>query len=243
MQTDAPAEADASDNALLRDILASECSRWSACLEPVSLACGQVLSEAGRASDHVYFPTTAIVSMLYLAEDGASSELAVIGCEGIVGVSLFMGVNTMPYRAVVQSAGLGFRLRAQLVSDEMRGGGVLLQVLLCYAQTLMNQLAQTAACNSYHSIDQLLSRRLLLALDRVPSGVLMMSQERLASLLGVRREGVTGAALRLQAAGAIRYSRGRIDVLDRAQLVLQALDRPLARRRAGGDRLAQALRA
>ncbi len=241
MQVDSPIDAGARGNSLLRAIPASEWSHWSAYLEPVHLACGQVLSESGCAPDHVYFPTTAIVSMLYLAEDGASSELAVIGHEGMVGISLFMGGKTMPYRAVVQNAGQSFRLRAQLVSDEIRPGGVLLQMLLRYAQTLMSQLAQTAACNRYYSIDQLLSRRLLLALDRVPSGVLMMSQELLANLLGVRRESVTAAALRLQAAGVIRYSRGRIDVLDRAQLVLQSLDRPLAGRRAGKDRHRQAL--
>ena len=225
-----PADADPRSNALLFSIPASEWSRWSIYLEPVSLTRGQVLSEPGRAPGYVYFPTTAIVSLLYMTEDGASSELAIIGHEGIVGVSQFMGGNTMPYQAVVQSAGKGFRLRAQVVSDEMQRGGALLQMLLRYAQTLMDQVAQTAACNRYYSIDQLLCRRLLLALDRVPSGVLLMTQELLAGLLGVRREGVTAAALRLQAAGAIRYSRGRIDVLDRAQLALQALDRPLARR-------------
>ena len=225
-----PADADPRSNALLGAIPAPEWSRWSIYLEPVHLASGQVLSESGRAPAHVVFPTTAIVSLLYTTENGASSELAVIGHEGIVGVSLFMGGNSMPFQAVVQSAGLGFRLRAQVVDEEMRRGGVLQLLLLRYAQTLIDQVAQTAACNRYYSIDQLLCRRLLLALDRVPSGVLMMTQELLAGLLGVRREGVTAAALRLQAAGAIRYNRGRIDVLDRAQLALQALDHV----RAGG---------
>ncbi len=227
-----PADADPRSNELLHAITASEWSRWSVYLEPVRLTRGQVLSESGRAPGYVYFPTTAIVSLLYMTEDGASSELAVIGHEGIVGVSLFMGGNTMPYQAVVQSAGLGFRLRAQLVDDEMQRGGAMQLLLLRYVQTLMHQVAQTAACNRYYSIDQLVCRRLLLALDRLPTGVLMMTQELLASLLGVRREGVTAAALRLQAAGAIRYSRGRIDVLDRAQLALQARDRPLAHQHA-----------
>jgi CRP-like cAMP-binding protein len=218
---------DSRGNSLLRTIPASDWARWSLFLEPVRLARGQILSEPGHAPGYVYFPTTAVVSLVYATEDGGSSELAVIGHEGMVGVSQFMGGNTMPYQAVVQSAGLGFRLRAQVVSDEMERGGALLQMLLRYAQTLMNQVAQTAACNRYYSIDQLLCRRLLLALDRMPSGVLMMTQELLAGLLGVRREGVTAAALRLQAAGAIRYSRGRIDILDRALLAFQVMERPL----------------
>lgn len=218
---------DSRGNSLLRAIPASDWARWSLFLEPVQLARGQILSEPGRAPGYVYFPTTAVLSLLYATEDGGSSELAVIGHEGMVGVSQFMGGSTMPYQAVVQSAGLGFRLRAQVVSDEMERGGALLQMLLRYAQTLMNQVAQTAACNRHYSIDQLLCRRLLLALDRMPSGVLMMTQELLAGLLGVRREGVTAAALRLQAAGAIRYSRGRIDILDRALLAFQVMERPL----------------
>ncbi len=224
---------DPRSNALLAAIPAAQWSRWSAYLEPVNLARGQVLSDSGLASGYVYFPTTAVVSLLYMTEDGASSELAVVGHEGIVGVSLFMGGSTMPYQALVHSAGLGFRLRAQVVSDEMRRGGASTQLLLRYVQTLMDQLAQTAACNRYYSIDQLLCRRLLLGLDRVPSGALMMTQELLASLLGVRREGVTAAALRLQAAGAIRYSRGRIDVLDRAQLTLRAIGGPIGCNLAG----------
>jgi CRP-like cAMP-binding protein len=239
MRANTPASADPRGNALLRAIPASEWARWSRCLEPVRLAHGEVLSDPGRAPAYVYFPTTAILSLLYATEDGGSSELAVIGHEGMVGVSLFMGGNTMPYQAVVQSAGLGFRLRAQVVSDEMERGGALLQMLLRYAQTLMNQVAQTAACNRYYSIDQLLCRRLLLALDRKPGGALMMTQELLAGLLGVRREGVTAAALRLQAAGAIRYSRGRIDILDRALLALQVLERPLACAPSGDRRQGQ----
>ena len=205
------ADVDPRSNALLCSITASEWCRWSIYLEPVKLSFGQVLSEPGRASAYVYFPTTAIVSLVYMTEDGASSELAVIGHEGIVGISQFMGGDTMPYQAMVQGAGLGFRLRAQVVSDEMQRGGALMQ------------------------------RLLLLALDRMPSGVLPMTQELLASLLGVRREGVTAAALRLQASGAIRYSRGRIDVLDRAQLSVQALDRPLTGRHNGKPSIGHAL--
>ena len=243
MQTLPLATSNPRTNALLRAIPAPDWSRWSAYLEPVKLSLGQVLSESGRAPAYVYFPTTAVVSLLYMSADGASSELAVIGHEGMVGISLFMGGNAMPYQAVVQAAGLGFRLRAQVVSDEMQRGGVLLQLLLRYAQTLMDQVAQTAACNRYYSIDQLLCRRLLLGLERVHSDVLMMTQELLSSLLGVRREGVTAAALRLQATGAIRYSRGRIDVLDRAQLSLRVVGKPLARNRAGDSRHAAALAA
>jgi CRP-like cAMP-binding protein len=211
-------EPDPRTNALLRAIPAREWRRWSDYLEPVCLPLGMVLSESGRAPGYVYFPTTAVVSLLYLTRDGASSELAVIGREGMVGIPLVMGGNAMPNHALVQSPGQGFRLGAQVVIEEMRRGGELLALLLRYAQALMDQVAQTALCNRYYSIDQLLSRRLLMAHDRVPSGVLMMTQELLSSLLGVRREGVTTAALRLQACGAIRYSRGRIDILDRAQL-------------------------
>ena len=179
---------------------------------------GAVLSESGRTPAHVYFPTTAIVSLLYLTRDGGSSEIAVVGNEGMVGISAFMGGNAMPSQAVVQSAGWAYRLRAQAVKDEVDSAGPVLMMLLQYTQTLMAQVAQTAACNRYHSIEQLLCRRLLLGLDRLPSLAMQMTQELLANLLGVRREGETAAALRLQEAGVIRYSRGRIDVLDRQLL-------------------------
>jgi len=221
-------------NALLRAIPTPEWRRWSNYLEPVCLPLGQVLSESGRAPGYVYFPTTAVVSLLYLTQDGASSELAVIGYEGMVGIPLLMGGNAMPNQAVVQNTGDGFRLRAQVVIEEMQRGGELLTLLLRYTHALMEQVAQTALCNRYYSIDQLLSRRLLMGLDRVPSGVLMMTQELLASLLGVRREGVTAAALRLQASGAIRYNRGRIDILDRAQLEQRANGQPPASHAVGG---------
>ena len=209
---------DPRDNQLLAGLPQAERQRWLPYLEPVHLALGQVLSESGRAPAYVYFPTTAIVSLLYMTRYGASSEIAVVGKDGVVGVSLFMGGNATPSQAVVQSAGQGYRLRAQAVKDEVDRGGPVLHMLLRYTQSLMEQVAQTAACNRYHSIDQLLARRLLLGLERLTTDALVMTQEHLANLLGVRREGVTAAALKLQQAGVIRYSRGRIDVLDRQRL-------------------------
>lgn len=195
MRTRTALFSDPRTNCVLRAIPMSDWSRCSAYLEPVHLAIGQVLSEPGCIPGYMFFPTTAVVSLLYVSEDGASTELAFIGNEGMVGISLLMGGSAMPYQAVVQSAGLGFRLRAQIVIDEIERSGAVLQLLLRYAQTLMEQVAQTAACNRYYSTDQLLCRRLLLALDRIPSGVLMMIQELLANLPGVRREGMTVAAL------------------------------------------------
>jgi CRP-like cAMP-binding protein len=155
-----------------------------------------------------------------MTQDGSSSEVAVVGNDGVVGISLFMGGNTSPSQAVVQSAGLGYRLRAQLVKDEVDRAGAVLHMLLQYTQAMIAQVAKTAACNRYHSIDQLMCRRLLLGLDRLPSDMLLMTQELMANLLGVRREGVTAAALKLQQAGIIRYSRGQIVVLDRPRLEL-----------------------
>jgi len=217
-----PAPAPVSDpraNQILRALPASAWARWAPYLELVELPLGQVLSESGRTPAYVYFPTTAIVSLVYMTEDGASSEIAVVGNDGVVGISLIMGGNTTPSQAVVQSAGQGYRLRAQQVTAEVDSGGAVLQMLLRYMQALIAQVAQTAACNRYHTIDQLLCRRLLLGLERAPSpDALVMTQELLANLLGVRREGVTAAALKLQEAGVIRYSRGRIDVLDRQRL-------------------------
>lgn len=216
--TTTPPRSDPRSNQLLATLPQEVWERWQPYLEPVDLVLGQVLSEAGRMSAYVYFPTSAIVSLLYMTEDGGSSEVAVVGKDGIVGISLVLGGNAMPNQAVVQSAGAGYRLRAGAVTSEVQRGGIVLQMLLGYAHSLMGQMAQTAACNRYYSIEQLLCRRLLLALDRVPSTALMMTQELLANLLGVRREGVTAAALKLQRAGVIRYQRGRIDVLDRARL-------------------------
>ena len=179
---------------------------------------GQVLYESGGTMQHVYFPTTAIVSLLYVMENGASAEIAVVGNEGIVGVSLFMGGGSTPSRAVVQSAGEGFRLNAQALKDEFDQAGPVLHLLLRYTQALITQMAQTAVCNRHHALDQQLCRWLLLSLDRLQSNELVMTQELIANMLGVRREGVTECALKLQKAGLIRYIRGRITVLDRLGL-------------------------
>ncbi len=209
---------DPRQNQLLAGLPAADWGAWLPLLEPVDLALGQVLCESGSTPAHVVFPTTAIVSLLYMTQEGSSAEIAVVGNDGVVGISLFMGGNATPSRAVVQHPGQGFRLRAQLVKNEVDRGGPVLQMLLRYTQALIGQVAQTAACNRYHSIDQLMCRRLLLGLDRLPSDELVMTQELLASLLGVRREGVTAAARKLQQAGVIRYSRGHISVLNRERL-------------------------
>jgi CRP-like cAMP-binding protein len=166
----------------------------------------------------VYFPTTAIVSLLYVMENGASAEIAVVGHEGVVGISLFMGGESTPSRAVVQSAGQGLRLRANVIKQEFEQAGPAMHLLLRYTQALITQMAQTAVCNRHHSLDQQLCRWLLLSLDRLPGNELVMTQELIANMLGVRREGVTEAALKLQKIGLIRYSRGRISVLDRPGL-------------------------
>ncbi len=205
-------------NQLLAALPAAEWARWQVHLEPVDLRCGQVLCESGSTPAFVIFPTTAIVSLLYVTQDGGSAEIAVIGNDGVVGISLFMGGNATPSRAVVQSAGRGYRLRAQAVKDEVQRAGPVLHTLLRYTQALIAQVAQTALCNRYHTIDQQLCRRLLVGLDRLPSDELLMTQELVASLLGVRREGVTAAALKLAQAGVIRYARGHIAVLDRGRL-------------------------
>ena len=176
---------------------------------------GQVLYESGGTLSHVYFPTTAIVSLLYVMENGASAEIAVVGNEGIVGISLFMGGDSTSSRAVVQSAGLGYRLKAQIMKDDFNRAGPVLQLLLRYTQALITQMAQTAVCNRHHSLDQQLCRWLLLSLDRLQGNELVMTQELIANMLGVRREGVTEGASKLQQAGLIRYARGHISVLDR----------------------------
>lgn len=187
-------------------------------MEPVDMPLGQVLCESGSTLKHVYFPATSIVSLLYVMENGASAEIAVVGNEGIVGISLFMGGDSMPSRAVVQSAGQGHRLRAQLLKDEFNLGGPVMHVLLRYTQALITQMAQTAVCNRHHSLEQQLCRWLLLSLDRLESNELLMTQELIANMLGVRREGVTEAALRLQKLELISYARGRILVHDRLGL-------------------------
>ena len=206
------------NNQLLAALPAAEWERWLPQLESVEMPLGQVLYESGTTLSHVYFPLTAIVSLLYVMENGASAEIAVVGNEGIVGISLFMGGESTPSRAVVQSAGHGFRLKAQTMKDEFNRAGPVLHLLLRYTQALITQMAQTAVCNRHHSLDQQLCRWLLLSLDRLQGNDLVMTQELIANMLGVRREGVTEAALKLQKVGLIRYSRGRISVLDRVGL-------------------------
>ncbi|MDM0084888.1 Crp/Fnr family transcriptional regulator [Variovorax sp. J31P179] len=205
-------------NRLLAALPEAEWARWLPQLQAVDMPLGQVLYESGKTLSHVYFPTTAIVSLLYVMENGASAEIAVVGNEGIVGISLFMGGESTPSRAVVQSAGRGFRLTAQVMKDEFDRAGPVLHLLLRYTQALITQMAQTAVCNRHHSLDQQLCRWLLLSLDRLEGSELVMTQELIANMLGVRREGVTEGALKLQHAGLIRYSRGRISVLDREGL-------------------------
>ena len=185
---------------------------------------GEVLYESGARLHHLYFPTTSIVSLLYVLENGASAEIAVVGNEGILGISLFMGGETTPSRAVVQSAGFGYRLKAQLLKAEFSRGGPVMRLLLRYTQALITQMAQTAVCNRHHSVEQQLCRWLLLSLDRLSTLELRMTQELIANMLGVRREGVTEAAGNLQRAKVIRYSRGRITVLDRARLEQEACE-------------------
>jgi CRP-like cAMP-binding protein len=205
-------------NGLLAVLPAAERERLYSHLEPVSMVLGDVVYESGSRQDHVYFPTTSIVSLLYVMEDGSSAEIAVVGNEGMVGVALFMGGETTPSRAIVQSAGSAFRLSGQLLKREFTRAGPMQHLLLRYTHALLTQMAQTAVCNRHHSVDQQLCRWLLLSLDRLPSNKLTMTQELIANMLGVRREGVTEAAGKLQGAGLIRYSRGRITVLDRPGL-------------------------
>ena len=191
--------------------------RWRPHLEYVDLALGQVLHEPGGVQSHVYFPTTAIVSLLYVLYTGASAEIAVVGNEGLVGVSLFMGGGSTVSRAVVQSAGKGFRLPAPMLLEEFKREPVL-HLLLRYTQALITQMSQTAVCNRHHSLDQQLCRLLLGSLDRLQGDELVMTQELIANMLGVRREGVTDSAMKLQRSGLIKYARGHITVLDRPGL-------------------------
>jgi len=206
------------DNRLLAAMPRPEYQQIVRSLERVPMLLGQSVYESGEAQGFVYFPTTSIVSLLYVLADGATAEIAVAGHEGLVGIALFMGGETTPSRAVVQSAGEGYRLRAAVLKKEFERGGALQQLLLRYTQALITQMAQTAVCNRHHSVDQQLCRWLLLSLDRLPGNRLVMTQELIANMLGVRREGVTEAAGELQAAGLIEYSRGRITVLDRKRL-------------------------
>ena len=204
-------------NELLAALPDAEFQRWLPQLEWVDMPLGQVVYESGSTLSHVYFPTTSIVSLLYVMENGASAEIAVVGHEGVVGISLFMGGESTPSRGVVQSAGQGFRLPAPVIKEEFKRAPVL-HLLLRYTQALITQMAQTAVCNRHHSLDQQLCRWLLLSLDRLQGNELVMTQELIANMLGVRREGVTESALKLQNLGLIRYSRGRITVLDRPGL-------------------------
>jgi CRP-like cAMP-binding protein len=210
--------AEQTENSLLAALPDPEWRRWEPLLERVEMPLSQVLYEPGATLTHVYFPTTSIVSLLYVMENGASAEIAVVGNEGLVGVWLFMGGESTPSRAVVQSAGRGLRLEAQLMKDEFNRAGPVLHLLLRYTQALITQMSQTAVCNRHHTLDQQLCRWLLLSLDRLQANELTMTQELIANMLGVRREGVTEAAGKLQHAGLISYARGHIRVLDRPGL-------------------------
>lgn len=205
-------------NRLLAVLPDAERNRVFPHLEFVEMPLGKVLYESGGYMNYVYFPTTAIVSLLSVMENGASAEIAIVGYEGIVGIALFLGGETMSSRAVVQSAGYAFRLKGQILQQEFNRAGALQHLLLRYTMAFVSQMAQTAVCNRHHSIDQQLCRWLLLSLDRLPSNELSMTQELIANMLGVRREGVTEAAGKLQSAGLIDYRRGRITVLDRPGL-------------------------
>ena len=204
-------------NHLLAALPEAEWQRWQPLLEYVDLPLGKVIYEPGVVMGHVYFPTTAIVSLLYVMENGASAEIAVTGNEGVVGISLFMGGGSTPSRAVVQSAGQGFRMKATVIKEEFNRSPVL-HLLLRFTQALITQMAQTAVCNRHHTLDQQLCRWLLLSLDRLDGNELVMTQELISNMLGVRREGVTESAMKLQRAGLVRYARGHITVLDRAGL-------------------------
>lgn len=205
-------------NSLLAVLPENVIQRWHEQLELVDMPLGQVLYESGTNINYVYFPITAIVSLLYVLEDGSSAEIAVVGKEGLVGISLFMGGESTSSRAVVQSAGQGLRLRRLAMKEEFNRAGPVLHLFLRYTQALITQMSQTAVCNRHHSLDQQLCRWLLLSLDRLDGPELVMTQELIANMLGVRREGVTEGALKLQRAGLIKYARGHITVLDRAGL-------------------------
>ena len=206
------------ENRLLAALPREEYDRLRPQLQQVSFDLGEVVYEFGGHLDHVYFPTTAIVSLLYTMENGASAEMGLTGNDGVVGIALFMGGGTMPNRAVVQSAGGAVRMKARVLQDEFARGGKFQLVLLRYTQALITQISQTAVCNRLHSVEQQLCRWLLLSHDRVKADELIMTQELIADMLGVRREGVTVAAGRLQDSGAISYVRGRIKILDRKKL-------------------------
>ncbi len=213
-----------STNRLLATLPPDERNRIEPHLSVVEMPLGEVVYESGDHLSHVYLPTTAIISMLYVMENGASAEIAVVGNDGLLGVALFMGGETMPNRAIVQSAGKAFRLSGQIVKDEFARGGALQRLFLRYTQALITQMAQTAVCNRHHSISQQFSRWLLLSLDRLESNNVRMTQELIANMLGVRRAGVTETARKLQDEGVIRYTRGLIEVLDRHALEAQVCE-------------------
>jgi CRP-like cAMP-binding protein len=219
-----PAASHPQDNHLVAALAPEVWRRWEPLLEPVDLPRGKVLCESGCTMSYAYLPTTAIVSLLYVTQDGSSAEIAVVGNEGIVGVALLMGGESTPSRAVVQSAGSGYRMRADAIHKEFERSSDVRHLLLRYTQALITQMAQTAVCNRHHSLDKQLCRCLLVSLDRLQSDELVMTQELIANMLGVRREGVTEAALKLQGAGLIRYARGHINVLDRAGLEKRACE-------------------
>jgi CRP-like cAMP-binding protein len=213
-----PGPHDAPHNHLLAGLTLEERNRLFPHLQLVAMPLGKVLYESGSLLRHVYFPLDCIVSLLYVMQNGASAEISVVGNEGLIGVALFMGGETTPSRAVVQSAGHAYRLEGQILKDEFHRNGGLQLILLRYTQALITQMAQTAVCNRHHSVDQQLCRWLLLSLDRLPDNKLTMTQELIANMLGVRREGVTEAAGKLLKLGVITYSRGQITVLNRARL-------------------------
>lgn len=211
-------------NHLLAALPAEDLERLRPRLELRPMPLGQVLYESGSQLRHVYFPTTAIVSLLYVMEDGSSAEIAIVGNEGVVGVALFMGGETTPSRGVVQSAGQAYRMAGKYLKEEFFRAGPLQRLLLRYTQALITQMSQTAVCNRHHSVEQQLCRWLLMSLDRLPSNELRMTQELIANMLGVRREGVTESAGKLQKLGLIKYNRGHITVLDRPELERQACE-------------------
>ncbi len=209
---------DARQNCLLASLPEADWQRLRPALEPVPMPLGHVLYESGISLTHAYFPASAVVSLLYVTEDGASTEIAVVGHEGMVGIPLFMGGGSTPSRAVVRSAGTGFRMTGAAIREEFSRSGPVMNALLRYTQALVAQITQVAVCNRHHTVDQQLCRWLLLSLDRLPGNQLVITQELIAHMLGVRREGVTEAALSLQRAGLVSYRRGHVTVLDRPGL-------------------------
>lgn len=205
-------------NYLFHSIPPTEWEKLLPHIEPIDLPLGKVLYEPGSKMSHVYFPSSAIVSLLYALENGSSAEIAVVGNEGVVGIAIFMGGESTSSRAVVQSAGKGYRIKSTIILEEFNRSGPLMHLLLRYTQALITQMSQTAVCNRHHTLDQQFCRWLLLSLDRLTSNELVMTQELIANMLGVRREGVTEAALKVQKAGLIKYTRGHITILDRLGL-------------------------